>query len=217
MKRLYAVLIALLFMASWAGAQVVTERCWHLDKVQFMEHKQDFWRSHKLFSTSSRPYGGVTGGLYSLTEGQYGFGLKYKNTPFSHHYAGVTSVLGWRFGNNLALGAGTGFLLYDFGMDDHESGWMLPLVIDSRYFIGQQKNKFFFMLDGGFLFNFQDFSDNARYFMNPGFGISIPLTGKTLLSFSAGLYTQYDYNFFGREAGIRDSFINMKLGILFGR
>ena len=217
MKRLYAVLIALFLMASWAGAQVVTERCWHLDKVQFLEHKQDFWRSHKLFSTSAKAYSSVTGGFYNLTEGQYGFGLKYKNTPFSHHYAGVTSIFGWRFGSGLALGAGTGFLMYDFGMAELDAGWMLPLIIDTRYFIGQQKNKFFVMLDGGFLFNFQDFSENARYFMNPGVGISVPLTRSSHLSFSAGLYTQYDYNFFGRDAGIRDTFINLRLGVLFGK
>lgn len=108
-------------------------------------------------------------------------------------------------------------MMYDFGVEGQESGWMLPLIIDARYFIGRQKNKFFVMVDGGFLFNFQDFSENARYFMNPGLGISIPLTRSTSLSFSAGLFTQYDYNFFGREVGIRDSFINMRLGLLFGK
>jgi len=217
MKRLYIVLIALLLTASYAGAQVVTERCWHLDKVQFMAHKQDFWRSHKLFSTSSRSISGVTGGLYNITEGHYGFGLEYKNTPFSHHFAGVTSVVGWRFGNGLAIGGGTGFMMYDFGMDARESGWMLPVIGDVRYFLGSQKNKLFVMVNGGFLLNFQDFSENARYFLNPGVGITVPLTKKTELSFAAGLFTQYDYNFFGRipDGGIRDSFINMKLGLNF--
>ena len=219
MKRLYTFAVLIILTASYASAQVVTERCWHLDKVQFLDQKQDFWRSHRLFSTSSRPISTITGGFYNLTEGQYGFGLKYKNTPFSNRYTGITTAFGWRFGSGLALGAGTGFMLYDFGLEDHESGWMLPLYADARYFVGKQKNKFFLMLDGGFLFNFQDFSENARYFLNPGLGISIPLSGSTQLLFSAGLFTQYDYNFFGRipDGGIRDSFINMKLGLLFGK
>ncbi|MDF1560987.1 MAG: hypothetical protein P1P83_12405 [Bacteroidales bacterium] len=219
MKRLYTVLIALIITASYAGAQVVTERCWHLEKVQFLQHKQDFWRTHRLFSTSSRPMSGITGGFYNITEGQYGFGLGYKNTPFSDHYAGITTVFGWRFGNGLALGGGTGFMLYDFGLEDRESGWMIPVIGGARYFIGKQKNKFFLMFDGGFLLNFQDFSENARYFMNPGLGITIPLTSGTQLSFAAGLFTQYDYNFFGRipDGGIRDSFINMRLGLVFGK
>ena len=55
MKRLLTVLAILIFASSFAGAQIVTERCWHLDKVQFLEHRQDFWRSHKLFTTAPNP------------------------------------------------------------------------------------------------------------------------------------------------------------------
>ncbi len=76
MKRLFTLAILFLLTASYASAQIVTERCWHLDKVQFLQHKQDFWRTHKLFSTSASPMSGVTGGFYNLTEAQYGFGLK---------------------------------------------------------------------------------------------------------------------------------------------
>ncbi len=54
MKRLYTILIALLLTGTFAAAQITTERCFHLDKVQFLQHKQDFWRSHKLFSTAAR-------------------------------------------------------------------------------------------------------------------------------------------------------------------
>jgi hypothetical protein len=217
MKRLYTILIVLILTAPFAAAQITTERCFHLDKVQFLQHKQDFWRSQKLYSTSARPESGITGGLYSLTEGQYGFGLGSKNTPFSDHYAGITSVIGWRFGNGLAVGGGTGFMLYDYGMDNRDSGWMLPVFADGRYYFGKQKNKFFAMLSGGMLFNFKDFNAQTRYFLNPGAGLTIPLSSGLQLSFAAGLFTQYDYNFFGRGAGIRDSFINMKLGLLFGK
>ena len=156
--------------------------------------------------------------MYNITEVQYGFGLEHKNTPFSHHFAGISTIFGWRFGSGLALGGGLGWQPYDFGMEDREAGWMLPVIGDARYFIGKQKNKFFVMVGGGFLINFEDFSEQARYFLNPGMGLTVPLTKSTSLSFAAGLFTQYDYNFFGRipEGGIRDSFINMKLGLNFG-
>ena len=162
MKRLLTLTVLIIITASFARAQIVTERCWHLDKVQFLEHRQDFWRSHKLFSTSARPYSGVTGGMYNITEGTYGFGLVKKNTPFSHHFAGISTAFGWRFGTGLALGGGVGFMPYDFGIEGRDGGWMLPVFGDARYFIGKQKNKFFVMVDGGFLFNFEDFSENAR-------------------------------------------------------
>ena len=216
MKRLYTVIVVLILTASYAGAQIVTERCWHLDKVQFLQHKQDFWRTHKLYSTSSQQVSLFTGGYYNLTELTYGFGLKAVNTPFSHNHFGITTVNGWRFGGGLALGLGVGFLKYNYS--DDNTGWMLPVYGDVRYFIGDQKNKFFVSADGGFLFNFEDFKEHARYFVNPAVGIIIPVSKSSHLSFSAGLYTQYDYDFFNRpDEGIRDSFINMKLGLLFGK
>ncbi len=216
MKRLYTLLVILTISASYAGAQVVTERCWHLDKVQFLQHRQDFWRSHKLFSTTEQPYSSVRGGFYNLTELTYGLGLEVITTPFSHNHLGITTVNGWRFGNGLALGLGVGYLRYNY--EDANDGWMLPVYIDARYFIGKQKNKFFVAADGGFLFNFENFQEHARYILNPQVGMIIPVTKSTHLSFAAGLYTQYDYDFFNRsDAGIRDSFINMKLGLLFGK
>jgi len=216
MKRLYTILIVLALTASYAGAQIVTERCFHLDKVQFLEHKQDFWRSHKLYSTSARPVSLFTGGYYNVTEATYGFGLKVITTPYSHNHVGITTINGWRFGNGLAVGLGVGYLKYNY--DEADTGWMLPVYGDVRYFIGNQKNKFFISADGGFLFNFENFQENARYFINPAAGIVIPVSRNAHLSFSVGLFTQYDYDFFNRtDSGIRDSFINFKLGLLFGK
>ncbi|MBE0675929.1 MAG: hypothetical protein IH591_14830 [Bacteroidales bacterium] len=211
MKRLFTVLAFLALGVSWAGAQIVTERCWHLDKVQFLEHRQDFWRGHKMFSTSARPLDMISGGFYNVTEGHYGYGLKIRDEPFSNHFAGVTTVAGWRFGNGLAVGGGVGFLSYN-------EGWLLPLYADGRYFIGRQKNKFFVMLSGGFLLNFEDFSEETNFFANPGVGIIIPLAKITQLSFGVGFWSQFDKDAFNDSgAGYRDSFINMKLGFVFGK
>lgn len=214
MKRLYTFTLTFLLTATFAAAQVTTERCFHLDKIQFLQQRQDFWRSQKLFSTAARGTA-VSGGYYNLTEATYAFGLGITSTPFSYNHFGLTTVNGWRFANGLAFGVGVGYLNYDYGQDN--AGWMLPVYGDVRYFIGQQKNKFFVMADGGLLVNFKDFKDNGRFFLNPGLGIIIPLTKSTQLSFSAGLYTQYDYNFPKKESGYRDSFINMKLGLLFNK
>lgn len=211
MKRLYIFLAALIFTASFAGAQVVTERCWHLDKVQFLEHRQDFWRSHKMFSTSAKSYSAVSAGYYNLTEVQYGFGLSETNLPFSHHYAGITTVNGIRFGSGLALGLGVGYNAYN-------DGYAIPLYGDLRLFLGSQRVKFFIASPGGFLLNFENFSDFSRVFVNPSGGIIVPLTKSTSLSFSAGLFTQYNNSVFTKEdPRWRDSFINMRLGLLFGK
>jgi hypothetical protein len=211
MKRLYSILLFMVLTVSYASAQIVTERCWHLDKVQFLEHRQDFWRSHKLFSTSAQPLNMLSGGFYNLTEGQVGYGLKRRDAPFSHHFVGVTTVNGWRFGNGIAVGLGVGYLSYN-------EGWLLPVYADGRYFIGNQKNKFFIMLSSGFLLNFTDFKEESNFFANPGAGIAIPLAKNTQLSFAVGFWSQFDEDVFSNDGtGYRDSFINMKLGLLFGK
>jgi len=213
MKRLYIFAVLIILTASYASAQVVTERCWHLDKVQFLDQKQDFWRSHRLFSTSARPYGAVSGGFYNLTEAQYGFGLSVISVPFSHHYMGLTTINGYRFTSGLALGVGVGYHQYN-------DGYGIPLYGDIRYFMGKQRNKFFFAIPGGVLLNFEDFKEYSRIFANPSAGIIVPLTKSTHLSFSAGLFSMFDKDFFntpGTPPEWRHSFVNMRLGLLFGK
>ena len=210
MKRLYIIVIALILTASNVKAQIVTERCWHLDKVQFLQHRQDFWRSHALFSTSARPVSAIGGGFYNLTELQYGFGLSDVSLPFSDHYAGITTAFGWRFGSGLAIGGGTGYYSYN-------EGYAIPLYADLRYFMGKQRVKFFLALPGGFLMNFDNFSDYSRAFVNPSAGLVVPLSKSLHLSFSAGLFTQYNGSVISKEdPRWRDSFINLRLGLLFG-
>lgn len=206
MKRLFTVIVVLVISATYAAAQLVTERCWHLDKLQFLEHKQDFWRSHKLYSTSAMPVSVLSGGYYNLTEVQYGFGLGLIDVPFSHHYAGISTVNGYRFGGGLALGVGVGYNRYN-------NGYTIPLYGDIRYFMGKERVKFFVAVPGGFFLNFKDLNDYSRVFGNPSLGLIVPLSKSTHLSFSAGLLTQYTIT----KPHNRDSYVNMRLGLLFGK
>jgi hypothetical protein len=152
-----------------------------------------------------------SGGYYNLTEGHYGWGLGETYAPFSERFFGITTVNGMRFGGGLALGVGVGYLAYN-------DGYLVPLYGDLRYYIGKQKNKFFAMASGGMLFNFEDFNDNSRVFFNPGAGITVPVTKNSHLSFAVGYLVQYDVDYFSDKIeGFRDSFINMKLGLLFGK
>lgn len=213
MKRILILAVSLLLTVSYAAAQVVTERCWHLDRLQFLEHRQDFWRSHKIFTTAAQPYAKSGGGLYSLTEGHYGFGLYIIEPPFAHHYTGVTTALGWQFGGGFALGGGAGYLKYN-------EGYTIPLYVDLRYFFGRQRVKFFFAMPAGFMLNLDNFRDYSKVFGNPGLGLIVPVSRNTHLSFSAGLLTQIDREIFDDHsfnAPWHDSFINLKLGLLFSK
>jgi hypothetical protein len=208
MKRLYTIAIVLLLTVSYASAQRASDRCWHLDKIEFLQLRQDFWRTHRLYSAAARPLSEITGGFYNLTEAQYGFGLKEIDEPFAEYYAGVTNTLGWRFGSGIALGGGIGYYQYNGGYD-------IPIFGDVRWYLGRQRVKFFLMGTGGFMANFKDFKDLSRVFVNPGAGLTVPLAKNLHLSFAAGMLTQWDRNIFEDGPGYRDSFINMKLGILY--
>lgn len=211
MKRLFLLAFLILLPVLYASSQVVTERCWHLDKLQFLDQRQDFWRSHKIFTTASHSYTGIGSGMYSITEIQYGFGLFIVDYPFSHHVAGATSALGWRFGNGFAIGGGTGFLKYN-------GGYTVPLYADMRYFMGNQRVKFFVAMPAGFMLNFDNFRDYSKVFANPGIGLLVPVSEKTHLSFSTGIMTQVDREIFDDPSfngPWHDSFINLKLGLLF--
>jgi len=208
MRRLWAIAILTLLTASFAASQVVTERCWHLDRLQFLDHQQNYWRSHNVFVTAEQPI--YSGGMYSITEVHYGFGLEIIEPPFAHYYAGATTAIGWRLRGGLAIGAGAGFLKYN-------DGYTVPLYADLRYFMGRQRVRFFFAMPAGFLFNFDNFRDNSKIFGNPSLGLIVPVFKNTHLSFSTGLFTQIDREIFddpGFNGPWHDSFINLKLGLL---
>jgi hypothetical protein len=66
------------------------------------------------------------------------------------------------------------------------------------------------------MMNFANFKDYSRVFVNPGAGLIVPLNRNLRLSFSAGLLTMWDRDLLTQTgAGYRDSYINMKLGLLF--
>jgi len=210
MKKYLSLTLLVLLMASYASAQVVTERCWHLDHLQFLYHQQNYWRSHKLFVTAEQPM--YSGGLYNITEAHYGFGLEIIEPPFAHHYVGATTAVGWRLRSGFAIGGGTGFLKYN-------DGYTVPLYADMRYFMGRQRVQFFFAFPAGLLLNFDNFRDYSKVFGNPSLGLIVPIFKNTHLSFSTGLFTQIDRDIFDDpsfDGPWHDSFINLKLGLLFG-
>lgn len=212
MKRLLSLAFLILLPALYSSAQVVTERCWHLDRMQFLDHKQDFWRSHKIYTTAAQPYSGMGSGMYNITEGQYGFGLYVIEPPYAHYVTGATTAFGWRFGGGFGIGAGTGFFKYN-------EGYTVPLYADLRYFMGRNRVRFFVAMPVGLLMNFDNFRDYSKIFGNPSVGIAIPVMKNTHLSFSTGLFTQIDREIFDDssfDGPWHDSFINLKLGLLFG-
>ena len=212
MKRFIVISILVTMIASRATAHVVTERCRHSENMQLSDLRHDFGRSYNLLSDKDRPKASKVSRMYSLTELQYGFGLRIVEPPFAHHVTGATTVIGVSFPGGFTLGGGAGFLKYN-------GGYTIPLYADIRYYMGSRKVKFFVAMPAGFLFNFDNFRDYSRIFGNPSVGVTVPFLKSTQLSFSTGLFTQIDREIFDDpsfDAPWHDSFINLKLGLLFG-
>ncbi len=76
------------------------------------------------------------------------------------------------------------------------------------------------MGDGGFLMNFENFKDYSRVFVNPGAGMISTHCRKASSFVFCGTFTHngiVTILYSRRTMGYRDSFINMKLGLLFGK
>ena len=139
-------------------------------------------------------------GFVTINEVTGGIGLAGTYGPFSKWFGGLTSVWGYQLNRNLIFGAGTG--LYYF-----ESGMLVPLFLDFRFAFDISKFTPYFFADGGLFLNISNFK-NTNLFINPGVGARLALRYNMALNLGAGLLTRAD-------GTIRESFINMKFGVIY--
>lgn len=137
--------------------------------------------------------------FYNATDLSGGYGLNYRNIPYSSHFYGLTTVNGLLIDNHFMGGIGVGLLNFDAGL-------VAPLFMEFRYHFGTSNFKPYIYTDGGFELKFDDFQ-NSSLFISPGVGLTSKLNEKFALDLGLG-YFQH------REA-IRSSFINFRVGIVF--
>jgi hypothetical protein len=125
-------------------------------------------------------------------------GLGKVNTSLSKSFFGFTTIHGYQIDQSFVVAAGTGFSAYN-------GGNLIPLFLDLRYSFLISTFTPFVLGDGGVLFNT---TGGTKLFINPAVGVRYTLKRNTGLNFSTGLFVQ-------TGEGVRDSFINFKLGITF--
>jgi hypothetical protein len=84
---------------------------------------------------------------------------------------------------------------------------MIPLFMDFRYRFLISTLTPYIVGDGGLLFDISG-SGGTKIFFNPAAGIRYAINSKVALNFSTGLFVQ-------KGVGVRDSYINFKLGVTF--
>ena len=142
--------------------------------------------------------------FFTLTEFNSALGLVSIKYPESNYYVGISEVVGYKIKNNLWTGVGSGVLFYN-------GGTLLPLYLDTKYFLGQKDLRSFFNFNIGSLFRLSGVEVTPRVFINPGYGLKFKLSDNTALLTSVGILTQWEI----QDTKHRDSFINFKIGVAF--
>ncbi len=138
-------------------------------------------------------------GYITVNDLSYGIGLSKTNEPYSDSYFGFTTIQGYQINKIFVVGGGTGFLVYN-------AGKAAPLFLDFQYrFTTNTAYTAFASADGGFLFKFGGDERAANLFVNPAIGVRRDFSRDVGADFSIGMMVQ--------QGNIRNSFINIKLGV----
>lgn len=202
MKKLLLLILIISGFTITAAAQT-TERCFHLDHINFLNLDPAFWQRHSIASVANRPDESLKTKYYNVTELNGGIGLSVVNVPYSNRFYGITTVNGLLLKNRLGLGIG-------IGADSYNGGWLIPVYGDARYYFDLGLISLFAIGEGGVKISPDDFGNKTRVFVSPGIGAALPLTTNSKIVFSAGLLSQWQF-----DDKRRDSFINLRLGVLF--
>lgn len=143
-------------------------------------------------------------GYVNITEFGSGLGLSVTSVPYSKYYFGLTTVNGYQANENLLVGIGLGFHFYN-------KGYLLPLYASGRltYPISGSRLSPYANLDGGLLINFGNSGNENRVFLNPVVGTRYTINPALAFDMGVGILAQKLHE------KKRDTFLNLKMGIVF--
>lgn len=138
-------------------------------------------------------------GYIMINEFTAGFGLGETDVPYAKGFFGFTTIHGYQVNKAFVVAGGTGVNIYN-------EGTLVPLFLDLRYRLIVSQWSFYIFGDGGLMLDFSDKKD-LRLFINPGVGGSYTLSRKVAINLGGGLLSQF--------GDVRDSFINLKTGVVY--
>ncbi len=190
MKNFYQVIILIMFVLLVSSVEEVSAQRYSFNK----------W--DRLVFRNNPP---LSKRLYNLTEFNLGYGARYLDQPYEIRRSGFSTMLGYRYNRNIAIGLGA-------GLESYNGGTLAPVFLEGQIYFDnliRGSVKPFLRGSSGYLFNVSGLETNISVFGNPCAGVLIPMTYRSSLSVSIGLFTQWDV---GVE---RYSFLDTKIGILF--
>jgi len=149
--------------------------------------------------TPNKPYSSLYSGPGYITNNEFtsGFGLGNVSLPFNKTFLGFNTIHGYQVNRYSVFSGGTGVLLYN-------GGTLIPVFFDIRIRLRIRLFTPYIYGDGGFLLNPKG---GSKMYLNPGAGVRYALSNQLGLTLGAGLWVQMGET--------RDSFVNVKLGVVF--
>jgi hypothetical protein len=137
-------------------------------------------------------------GYVTINELNGGPGLGIVSAPYAKYFFGFTTIHGYQVDQSFIVAGGTGYSAYN-------GGGMVPLFIDLRYSFPMGEFTPYASGDGGVLFLMKG---SSKLFINPAAGVRYTISRNVALCFSTGLFIQ-------TGEGVRDSYVNFKLGAIY--
>ena len=138
-------------------------------------------------------------GYITINEFTGGFGLGVTNAPYAKGFFGFTTLHGYQLNKSFLVAGGTGVYFYN-------TGTLVPLFLDLRYRVYIARFTPYVFGDGGILLDFSGKKD-TRAFVNPGIGCSYTINPKLAVNLGTGFFVQW--------GNVRDSYINLKAGVVY--
>ncbi|HLP71689.1 MAG TPA: hypothetical protein VK155_02230 [Bacteroidales bacterium] len=140
-------------------------------------------------------------GFENITSLSGAIGLGVTDVPYSARFIGIDNIFGYNINKSFLVGGGIGVNFYN-------GATMMPLYLDIRYYVSDNKTRPFFAGDGGVVMDLGNVG-HSGVFLNPQFGLRRQLTDKFAFHITTGLWAQV-----APESG-RNAFITIKGGISF--
>ena len=145
-----------------------------------------------------------TPGWVNISDVTYGFGLGETHTTTNpdKSFFSFTSGLSYQINRNWTTGGGTGLMF-------NQDKFFVPLFLTGRYNFSMPGGHVlpYLNADAGVLFNFEDFNNETRLFVNPMAGVRYVITSYVSATGGLGVLTHMGPN------SVRNSFFTVRLGV----
>jgi len=164
-----------------------------------------------LLSLRAQEFGKITNpeyryvsapGYVNITEISGAIGISDSIVTNTKYYFGITNIFGYQINRNFSGGVGIGVFRY-------ETHQLIPLFLEYKFNFYLKGVTPYLYVDAGGIFDYLDFRNESKIFLNPGFGISRSIGQRLEINLSAGFMLQT------RTSIRRVGFTNFKLGIIF--